>query len=101
LVFPSQYEGFGLPPLEAMACGTPVITSNTSSLPEVVGEAGLTLPPDQPQAWAEALGRVLDDASLRAELSVRGRHQAARFQWVAAARQVRGLYRQPPPHSSR
>ena len=97
LLFPSLYEGFGLPPLEAMACGAPVLASNTSSLPEVVGEAGLTLPPDQPQAWAEALARVFDDAVLRAELSERGRRQAARFRWATAARQVRELYRRPIP----
>lgn len=65
LVYPSFYEGFGLPPLEAMACGTPVVTSNTSSLPEVVGEAGLMVDPEDSAALAQAIHRVLNDESLR------------------------------------
>src|SRR5205823_9755020 len=70
--FPSHFEGFGLPPLEAMACGLPVVCSNASSLPEVVGQAGLLLPPDDPPAWAAALDRLLSDAALRQELRGRG-----------------------------
>jgi glycosyltransferase involved in cell wall biosynthesis len=91
--FPSLYEGMGLPPLEAMACGTPVVAAETSSLPEAVDGAGLLLPPDDPRAWAEALGRLLDDASLRAELSARGLARAAQFTWEAAARGTLAVYR--------
>src|SRR5438876_11235066 len=71
-VFPSLYEGFGLPPLEAMASGTPVITSNVSSLPEVVGDAALLIDPMNASAIADAMARVLSDAPLRAELMGRG-----------------------------
>jgi glycosyltransferase involved in cell wall biosynthesis len=90
--FPSLYEGAGLPPLEAMACGTPVVVSNTSSLPEAVGEAGILLPPDDARAWAEALGRLLDDAALRADYAARGRARAAAFTWEAAARATQAVY---------
>ncbi len=93
-VFPSLYEGFGLPPLEAMACGTPVICSNASSLPEVVGEAGVLFDPQDPGALAGALARVLADESLRAELRERGLAQAARFSWERAARETLAVYRQ-------
>jgi glycogen synthase len=75
-VFPSIYEGFGMPPLEAMACGTPVITSNSSSLPEVVGDAGLMAPPHDAAAFAAALERVLSDPELHQELRERGLVQA-------------------------
>ncbi len=90
--FPSSFEGFGLPPLEAMACGVPVVCSNASSLPEVVGEAGLLVPPDDPRAWAEALDRVLSDPGLRLDLRSRGLAQARRFTWEAAARQTLAVY---------
>jgi glycosyltransferase involved in cell wall biosynthesis len=91
--FPSQYEGFGLPPLEAMACGTPVVTSNISSLPEVVGDAALLTDPADGEAIASALARVLDDPGLAADLSRRGREQAARFHWDEAARRTLEGYR--------
>lgn len=91
--FPSEFEGFGLPPLEAMACGVPVVCSNAASLPEVVGEAGLLLPPRDVAAWVEALGRVLDDARLRQDLRDRGRERASRFTWDAAARRTLDVYR--------
>jgi glycosyltransferase involved in cell wall biosynthesis len=91
-VYPSHYEGFGLPPLEAMACGLPVICSNASSLPEVVGQAGLLLPPDDPHAWVEALSRVLSDATLSGALRARGLAQASRFTWEATARQTLAVY---------
>lgn len=90
--FPSLYEGFGLPPLEAMACGTPVVAANTSSLPEVIGEAGLLIPPTDVDALAGALARLLDDPALRADLIARGRQQAQRFTWAHAARQLLDRY---------
>ncbi|MBN1583241.1 MAG: glycosyltransferase family 4 protein [Anaerolineae bacterium] len=92
--YPSLYEGFGLSPLEAMACGTPVITSNVSSLPEVVGDAGLTVAPDDVRGLSDALYRVLSDASLRDELVDRGKKRAATFTWDKAARQTAQIYRQ-------
>ncbi len=91
-VFPSIYEGFGMPPLEAMACGTPVVASNTSSLPEVVGDAGLTVSPYDPEALAEAIIRVLDDAELRQELRERGLRQARAFSWRMTAERTLAAY---------
>jgi len=85
LVFPSLYEGFGFPVLEAMHCGTPVICSNTSSLPELAGEAALLVDPSSVAAIADAMRQIAGDAALRTELSQRGRAQAARFTWTAAA----------------
>jgi glycosyltransferase involved in cell wall biosynthesis len=92
-VFPSLYEGFGLPPLEAMACGTPVVTSNTSSLPEVVGEAGLMVDPHDVRALREAMERALIDEHLRTELRTRGLEQAGRFTWEKTAQQTLEVYR--------
>jgi glycosyltransferase involved in cell wall biosynthesis len=92
-VFPSLYEGFGLPVAEALACGCPVISSNTSSLPEVAGDAALLAAPDDVRGWAEAIARICADPALRADLSARGPQQAARFTWEAAASQTRALYR--------
>ncbi|HEY1016171.1 MAG TPA: glycosyltransferase family 1 protein, partial [Herpetosiphonaceae bacterium] len=91
-VFPSLYEGFGLPPLEAMACGTPVVTSDTSSLPEVAGDAALLIDPLDPRALAAAIARICGDEELRAELRARGLAQAARFHWHRAAEAVWGAY---------
>src|SRR5208337_2486611 len=91
-VFPSLYEGFGLPPLEAMAHGTPVVTSNTSSLPEVVGNAAVLVNPENVFEIMRALHRVLLDQSLRDKLKARGYEQAQRFSWDAAARQVLRVY---------
>lgn len=93
-VFPSLYEGFGLPPLEAMACGTPVITSNVSSLPEVVGDAGLTIDPTDIYALANAMSRALQDTQLRQQMIERGLGRAAEFTWARAARQLRQVYQQ-------
>jgi glycosyltransferase involved in cell wall biosynthesis len=90
--FPSLYEGFGLPPLEAMACGTPVVCSNTSSLPEVVGDAALTVDPTDTDALRAALHRVLSDIEFQAELRARGLRQAARFSWERAARETLAVY---------
>lgn len=90
--FPSRYEGFGLPPLEAMACGAPVVTSNASSLPEVVGDAALLVAPDDVPGWAAALKRLLDDEALRADLRARGLAQARRFSWRRVAEETLQVY---------
>lgn len=93
LAFPSLYEGFGLPILEAMACGTPVITSNVSSLPEVAsGESAILLSPHDEEAWTAALLRLLGDEGLRRELTAAGLARSAQFSWRAAARQLAALY---------
>ena len=84
-VFPSLYEGFGLPPLEAMASGTPVITSNVSSLPEVVGDAALMIDPYEPAAIADAMRRVLTEPDLRPDLKARGFARAREFSWERSA----------------
>lgn len=84
-VYPSLYEGFGLPPLEALACGVPTVVSNASSLPEVVGDAALVVDPADPHALAGALRRLLGDPGLRGELAARGPERAARFRWSDAA----------------
>jgi glycosyltransferase involved in cell wall biosynthesis len=92
--FPSLYEGFGLPPLEAMACGAPVVTSSASSLPEVVGTAALEVEPDDVAGWAAALQRLLNDDALRANLRARGLAQAARFSWRRVAEETLRVYEQ-------
>ena len=91
--FPSLYEGFGLPPLEAMACGTPVVVSKTSSLPEVVGDAGLQVDPYDPDSLAAALELLILDEPLRADLRRRGLERAAEFTWQAAATRLLAVYR--------
>jgi glycosyltransferase involved in cell wall biosynthesis len=88
----SVYEGFGFPPLEALACGAAVVCSNASSLPEIVGDAALLLPPTNARAWADALERVWTDAALRRDLRSRGPAWAARFTWQAAAQATRRVY---------
>ncbi|NJP07320.1 MAG: glycosyltransferase family 4 protein [Chloroflexaceae bacterium] len=97
-VFPSLYEGFGMPPLEAMACGTPVVTSNASSLPEVVGDAGLMVAPTDTDALAAAIVQLLHDQDLRADLRQRGVQQAARFSWRTTAEQTLLAYEQAYRH---
>jgi glycosyltransferase involved in cell wall biosynthesis len=92
-VYPSLFEGFGLPPLEALACGTPVIATNTSALPEVVGEAGVLVDPQDVEGLAGAMARVLGDGVLRARLRVQGPPRAARFSWDATARTILDAYR--------
>lgn len=91
-VFPSLYEGFGLPPLEAMACGTPVVTSNNSSLPEATGSAAMLVDAEDVDALADAMARVLGDGSLQARLADLGRAQAARFTWRSAAERLLDAY---------
>lgn len=92
LAFPSLYEGFGLPVLEAMACGTPVTCSATSSLPEVMGNAALSFDPESVQSIIAALRRLLSDADLQASLSQRGFEQAARFSWEQVAAETKAVY---------
>ena len=91
-VFPSLYEGFGLPTLEAMAAGAPVITSNVSSLPEVVGDAAILIDPLDAGAIAEAMGRVLADPALSADLTRRGRERVKAFSWERSVARIREVY---------
>jgi glycosyltransferase involved in cell wall biosynthesis len=102
-VYPSLYEGFGLPPLEAMACGTPVLTSNVSALPEVMGDAALYVDPEDVSALTAALRRIWGDAALRADLRARGLARATMFSWDRTARLTLEVYRsvlEEPPRSS-
>lgn len=92
-VFPSLYEGFGLPPLEAMANGTPVITSNVSSLPEVVGDAALMIDPLDATSLADAMYRVLNESDLRADLVRRGRERVKAFSWERSVARTHAIYR--------
>jgi glycosyltransferase involved in cell wall biosynthesis len=91
-VFPSLHEGFGLPVLEAMACGTPVLTSNTSALPEIAGDAALLVDPTSVDAIAEGLVRILTDNCLRNRLIEAGKTRASKFTWQAAAAQTMRAY---------
>jgi glycosyltransferase involved in cell wall biosynthesis len=93
-VFPSLYEGFGIPVLEAMACGAPVITSNTTSLPEVAGEAALLVDPTDADGLGRAVSRVLDDEALRKHLIAKGCERVKLFPWSRAAQETMALYRE-------
>lgn len=92
-VFPSLYEGFGLPVLEAMACGTPVITSNISSLPEVAGEAAMLIDPNNTEEMAQAMKKVLSDDRLQEEMREKGLARARLFSWERTAREALKVYR--------
>ena len=91
-VYPSLYEGFGLPPLEAMACGAPVLVSRASSLPEAVGEAGVLVDPHDPEALAREMAALLADEARRASLSARGLRRAAQLTWRATATATAAVY---------
>ena len=93
-VFPSLYEGFGLPPLEAMACGTPVLTSNISSLPEVVGDAAVLVDPYNPRSIADGMELILTDTELRETLKERGLKRVRQFSWQESVTRVRNIYEQ-------
>ena len=93
-VFPSRYEGFGLPVLEALACGTPMISSNASSLPELLGDAGFALDPDDVEGLAGAMLACLVDGQFRADLRQRGPKQAARFSWTRTVQETVDVYRE-------
>lgn len=92
--FPSLYEGFGLPPLEAMASGTPVVTSNVSSLPEVVGDAAILVDPREPTAIAHGLRRALLDPALRGQMRERGLERARHYSWARTAETILRIYRE-------
>jgi glycosyltransferase involved in cell wall biosynthesis len=93
LIYPTYYEGFGLPLAEAMLCGCPVVTSNAASAPEVVGNAGLTAPPDDIGAHANHLRAILTDTALRARLRERGFEQVQKFSWATCAQATLAVYR--------
>jgi glycosyltransferase involved in cell wall biosynthesis len=91
-VYPSYFEGFGLPPLEAMKCGAPVIVGNRTSLPEVVGDAALLVDPFDVEAIGAAIKRLIKDSELRSELSIKGQERANTFNWLDTARKTLAIY---------
>ncbi|MHB0868223.1 MAG: glycosyltransferase family 4 protein [Chloroflexota bacterium] len=94
LAFPSRFEGFGFPPLEAMAQGCPVVASDATSIPEVVGDAGILVPPTDIRAWAAALRAVLSDEALRSSMREKGLRRASQFTWAKAAQETAAVYRE-------
>jgi glycosyltransferase involved in cell wall biosynthesis len=101
LVYPSRYEGFGLPLVEAMASGTPVLASRAASIPEVVGESGILLDPDDSKRWADAIVQVMTDSVLRARLRADGLTRAAMFTWERTARITRDVYQRVADQAGR
>ena len=103
LLIPSLAEGFGLPALEAMACGTPVIAAQAGALPEIVGSAAILVDPMDGRAWLDACARIHAEPELRQALSAHGLERAARFTWHACAQKTLAVYRRaldggsPPP----
>jgi glycosyltransferase involved in cell wall biosynthesis len=93
MVYPSRYEGFGFPLVEAMACGAPVIAASTSAIPEVTGSAAILLDPDDEPGFAAAIARVLADPTHAADLRARGLARAAQFTWAETARRTITAYR--------
>ncbi len=93
-VFPSLYEGFGMPVVEAMACGTAVVASNRAAVPEVAGDAAILVNPEDPAELAQAMVRVLEDSDLRKALRTRGLERARLFTWERTARQTLSVYRE-------
>jgi glycosyltransferase involved in cell wall biosynthesis len=92
-VWPSLHEGFGFPPLEAMACGAPVLASNAPAMPEILGDAALLVDASDDLAFAEALARIIEDESLRRDLRARSLRRAARFDWRRTAEETLEVYR--------
>jgi glycosyltransferase involved in cell wall biosynthesis len=101
LVYPSRYEGFGLPVLEAMACGTPVIASRAASIPEVLGAAGVLLDPDDEPGWADEIARVITDQSHRGRMRAAGLARASEFTWARTARLTLDVYRKAAERRAR
>ena len=97
-VFPSLYEGFGLPPLEAMACGAPVVTSSVSSLPEVTGDAAVLVDPYNAASIADGVAKVLNDPALRDEMRVKGIARAREFSWERSVSRTRDIYHEVAGH---
>jgi glycosyltransferase involved in cell wall biosynthesis len=93
LVYPSRYEGFGLPLVEAMACGTPVVASNVASMPEVLGKAGVLVDPTDAEAWTQAIVDIVNDGEKRKSLSECGIRRASEFTWERTARLTLDVYR--------
>ena len=93
-LFPSLYEGFGIPPLEAMACGTPVLSSDRASLPEVLGDAALLVNPESVEAICRGMERLAKDETLRGELSRKGSKRVQRFTWERSARTLKEIYQE-------